>query len=369
MNQPIMKIALSGYYGFDNAGDEALLAAITSSLQRLQPEAEFVVFSGNPSKTSSLHGFRAVYHKNPLAVIHELCGCELLISGGGSIFQDITSPFSLPYYISVVVLAKLLRKPVVFYAQGVGPINRAFSRLLMRLVANRVDLITLRDSASSQFLYEMGIRRPPMLVTADPVFSLEPKASDQARIEGLLVSYGIGDQPLIGVAVRKWMALDGYQEILAKVLDGLAQRGYQIIFVPMSYPEDVTESLRVAGLMNRGAIVLDQHITSQEHLALIAHLELMIAMRLHALIFAANRGIPFAGISYDPKVDAFLNCFDQKPLSLELPDMTRQVDALLEDTNLQASIRLKSEELRSKAAQNARLALSLIKRDSSLSSE
>ena len=365
MNQPIMKIALSGYYGFDNAGDEALLAAITSSLLRLQPEAEFVVFSGNPDKTSSLHGFPAVYHKNPLAVIHELRGSELLISGGGSIFQDITSPFSLPYYISVVVLAKLLRKPVIFYAQGVGPINRSFSKLLMRLVANRVDLITLRDSASSRFLFEMGITAPPMLVTADPVFSLEPEANDQTRIRILLASHGTGRQPLIGVAVRKWRALDGYQQVLAEVLDELAQRGYQIIFVPMSYPDDVAESRRVAGLMNHDAIVLDQHITSQEHLALIAHLDLMIAMRLHALIFAANRGIPFAGISYDPKVDAFLGSFGQKPLPLEFSAMKQHIDSLLEDTNLQASIRLKAEDLRSKAAQNARLALSLIRRDSS----
>ncbi len=369
MNQPIMKIALSGYYGFDNAGDEALLAAITSSLLRLQPEAEFVVFSGNPGKTSSLHGFHAIYHKNPLAVIQELRGSELLISGGGSIFQDITSPLSLPYYISVVVLAKLLRKPVVFYAQGVGPINRSFSKLLMRLVANRVDLITLRDSASSRFLFEMGVSRPPMLVTADPVFSLEPESSDHTRINSLLASHGIGRQPLIGVAVRKWRALDGYQEILAKVLDDLARRGYQIIFVPMSFPEDVTESRRVAGLMNSEALVLDQHLTSQELLALIALLDLMIAMRLHALIFAANRGIPFAGISYDPKVDAFLGSFGQKPLPLEFSGMKQQVDGLLADADLQANIRLKAEDLRSKAAQNARLALSLIRRDSSLLSE
>ena len=40
-----MKIALSGYYGFDNAGDEALLSAITSTIKRLQPAARFVVLS------------------------------------------------------------------------------------------------------------------------------------------------------------------------------------------------------------------------------------------------------------------------------------------------------------------------------------
>lgn len=356
-----MKIALSGYYGFDNAGDEALLAAITSSIKRLQPDADFTVFSGNPGRTSSLHGFHALYHKNPLAVIRGLQDADLLISGGGSIFQDVTSSLSLPYYISVVALAKLLGKPVVFYAQGVGPINRPFSKFLMRLVANRVDLITLRDSASSRFLFEMGVNRPPLMVTADPVFSLRPEEKDETRVNALLASYGIEDQPLIGVAVRRWQALEGYQHRLAQLLDELARRGYRIIFVPMSYPEDIAESQRVAGLMQYSAVMMDQHLSSQEHLALIDHLQLMIAMRLHALIFAANRGIPFAGISYDPKVEAFLQSFDLVPLPKEPQGMQDHVDALLEDGDLQARIRSKAEDMRTKAVQNARLSLALVK--------
>lgn len=357
-----MKIALSGYYGFDNAGDEALLAAITSSISRLQPDADFTVFSGNPGQTSSLHGFHAAYHKNPLAVIRELRTADLLISGGGSIFQDITSALSLPYYIAVVALAKLLGKPVVFYAQGVGPINRPFSRFLMRLVANRVDLITLRDTASSRLLLEMGVNRPPLMVTADPVFSLQPDETDASWVKNLLASYGISGQSLVGVAVRHWPALEGYQSQLARLLDELVQRGHQVLFVPMSYPEDVGESRRVAGLMERDAVILDQHLTSQQHLALIDHMGLMIAVRLHALIFAANRGIPFAGIAYDPKVEAFLQSFGLVPLPQEYPGMKEQIDSLLEDSDLHARIRLRAEEMRTQAVQNAHLAIGLVKR-------
>ncbi len=357
-----MKIALSGYYGFDNAGDEALLAAITSSIKRLQANAEFVVFSGNPGKTSTLHGFRAVYYKNPLLVIRELRSSDLLISGGGSIFQDVTSAFSLPYYISVVALAKLFKKPVVFYAQGVGPINRSFSKILMRLIGNRVDLITLRDAASSQFLIEMGVTHPPLLVTADPVFSLQPDDADRIRIERLLKAYEITDRPLVGVAVRKWKTLEGYQPTLAQLLDELAARGFTIVFVAMSYPNDIAESKRVAKLMCQESIIIDEHLISQEHLALIDHMQLMIAMRLHALIFAANRGIPFAGISYDPKVESFLKSFGLEPLANDFAAMQDQVNFLLDDTNLQDYIRGRAEDMRTKAVQNARLALALVRK-------
>jgi polysaccharide pyruvyl transferase CsaB len=359
-----MKIALSGYYGFDNAGDEALLSAITSSIKRLRPSADFVVFSGCPEKTASLHGIRAVYHKNPWQVMQELLGADLLISGGGSIFQDVTSARSLPYYISVVALAKLLGKPVIFYAQGVGPINRRLSKFLMRLVGNRVDLITLRDEDSRQFLWDLGVTRPPLLVTADPVFSLEPGSTDQTKIDHLLKTIRSGDKPLIGVAVRKWQALEGYQERLAQLLDELALRGYQIIFIPMAYPDDVSESRRVLKLMREEAYVLDEHLRSQEHLALISHLDLMVAMRLHALIFSASRGIPFAGISYDPKVDAFLKLFGLRPLAPDYREMQAQIDKLLEDVTLQDKISTQAVEMRSKSEQNARLALSLVKCES-----
>ncbi len=357
-----MKIALSGYYGFDNAGDEALLSAITSSIKKLQPTADFVVFSGNPESTSALHGLKAVYHKNPLRVCRELIGSDLLISGGGSIFQDVTSARSLPYYISVVALAKLLGKPVIFYAQGVGPINRTSSKMLMRLVGNRVDLITLRDQESSRFLFQLGVTRPPLLVTADPVFALHPDAADEDKIERLLAARGLASQPLVGVAVRKWQALEGYQEHLARLLDDLSVRGYKVIFIPMAYPDDVAESHRVSSMMQMGSYVLDENLHSQEHLALIDRLDLMIAMRLHALIFAANRGIPMAGISYDPKVDAFLSSFNLQPLSDNYLEMKAQVDRLLADTDIQTEISRQAEEMRGKSAQNARLALSLIKK-------
>ena len=42
------KILISGYYGFANAGDEAMLTAIIESLRQVEKNVELTVLSGNP---------------------------------------------------------------------------------------------------------------------------------------------------------------------------------------------------------------------------------------------------------------------------------------------------------------------------------
>ncbi len=352
-----MKIALSGYYGFDNAGDEALLLAITSSIKAMAPKADFVVFSGNPARTTASHGLFAVYHKNPWRVLQQLWQCDLLISGGGSIFQDITSAQSLWYYIAVVALARLLGKPVMFYAQGVGPINLPLSKWLMRLVANRVNMISVRDRESAELLKKLGVVKPPILVTADPVFALKPSQADKRSVAGY-----IPDSPCIGVSVRPWPALEGYQIALARVLDQLAAQGYEILFLPMSWPEDVPESQRVITLMHHPATLLDKKLSSGQLLAVISQLKMVISMRLHALIFAATQGVRFAGISYDPKVESFLWQFALSPLPLDEEGMAAQIGQILNDSKMQQVVMETAAELHQRAQQNARLALNLVRR-------
>lgn len=355
-----MKIALSGYYGFDNAGDEALLLAISSSIKRLAPDSEFVVFSGCPAQTTQLHKMKAVYYMNPWVLIRELRSSDLLISGGGSIFQDVTSSRSILYYISVVALARLLRKPVVFYAQGVGPISRPFNRWLLGKVANRVNLITLRDNASRDFLQQIGVRRPPLQVTADPVFALQSDPADILEVQNLIPWASRQPARILGVSVRHWPALEGYQSELAQVLDDLHKQGFEILFIPMDYPEDIQASKKVMEYMRQPAHLLEQKLSTGQHLALISQLDLMLGMRLHALIFAASCEVPFAGISYDPKIDAFLSLFGQTPLPMTAKIMQEQIHSLLINAAEKDEMKKISRKMREQSEENACLVLQIL---------
>ena len=89
------KIVISGYYGFDNAGDEAVLSGILEMLGNLDIKADITVLSSNPEATSKLHyGITSVNRFGIVSLIKAISSADLVISGGGSLFQDVKHKFS-----------------------------------------------------------------------------------------------------------------------------------------------------------------------------------------------------------------------------------------------------------------------------------
>nr|WP_316046858.1 polysaccharide pyruvyl transferase family protein [Planococcus glaciei] len=105
-----MRIVLSGYYGFDNVGDEAILYAIIQSLKEYYPEIGIVVLSNKPEKTARTYGVEAVNRWNVAEVAKAIKAADGLISGGGSLLQDETGRKSIPYYAGVMKIAQFLKK-------------------------------------------------------------------------------------------------------------------------------------------------------------------------------------------------------------------------------------------------------------------
>jgi polysaccharide pyruvyl transferase CsaB len=298
--------------------------------------------------------------------VHCLHQCDLLISGGGSLLQDSTSTRNPFYYLAVIFLAKLMDKPIIVYAQGIGPLRNRLSRFLTAWLLNGVHLITVRDQSSKRDLQKMGVEAE-IMVTADPVLGLSSDSISDNSGREILARNGLKPDPeqkVLGVFIRAWEDSSFLVE-LVKACDLLSEDGWKIVFIPMQFPRDVVIAKETAKLMQEESLVLKELYSPAEILSITKNLNLVIGMRLHALIMAAVVGVPMIGLSYDPKVERFLQQIGQHCLisvkdlkAQNLVDMTSWV--VSHSSEISEDLSKNVQPLYKKAWQTARLAMNLL---------
>lgn len=359
-------VIISGYYGFDNSGDDAILKAIVKDLREMDNKIQISAFSNDPKSTEEVYGIKAYKRLNVFQVLKGISSSDMLISGGGSLLQDITSTRSILYYLTLINIAKIFKKAVIVYANGIGPISKKINRNLTRKILNKVDLITLRDFNSKKTLEEIGVQGN-MLVTSDPVFTLEP--SSQTRIDKIFKVEEIPtDKPLIGISVRNWKKSKNLVEVLSKTIEYIdSSYNVRTVLIPMHYPDDLEISIEIVKKTNSpNCYVIKNKYGVEDMMGIIKRLELIIAMRLHSLIYAATQAVPVIGLVYDPKVDGLLEMLDidakcnvEKVELVELCALVEQVWKNKE--KIKASLTDKKIEMREKALDNIKMALDILK--------
>ena len=359
-------VVMSGYYGFGNAGDDAILEAIQKAIHEASDDVSVTVLSNNPELTRRQYGLDSVPRFQMPKVYKALKHADALLSGGGSLLQDTTSTRSLLYYLSVIRCAQKLGKPVMLYANGIGPVRRADNRRRVKQVVENASLVTLRDHSSARELEDMGVKSDRMVVTADPVFHLDPASPERAK--ELLASAGLPEgKPFVAVSVRNWPDTGDFYTELARLCDHLKRHhGLEVLFLLMQREKDREPALRVREAMEEGSFILDEACTPTELMAVLGKARLCLAMRLHTLIFAARMAVPSLGLVYDPKVDSYLNELGLPAAghvnSFDGDEAILRTDALLADyDSVLERLKEKSAELTRAAGENERLLLELLK--------
>ena len=361
-----MKIVISGFYGLGNTGDEAILESIVDNLRDSLDAPDITVFSLSPKETAEQHNVKTVYrgwrHDNG-GKIKALREADLLISGGGGLLQDayptkfLFGP--LPYYLLIVLLAKLCRTKVMFFSQGIGPVTSKWGKTLMKL-ANLADFVTVRDQFSKDYLHNLGVTKPETVVTSDIVFAFKKK-HDTSCMDSINIR---GDERLVAVSMRPWFEHTKQFEQAAQILDELIeQRGVTPVFVPMEGHHDTNASEQVMSHMkNRDkCIMLGENFTPNQYLNFIGDCELTIGMRLHALIFSTIMGVPHIGLSYDKKVESLLKRSGMWEYSADLMEidpekLTANAIKMLDDREAYSAIVQKNAEImRKEAVRNVEL--------------
>lgn len=299
------KIVISGYYGFKNLGDEAILHALLQEIRNWEEDLELLVLSGDPGFTSRTHGVAGA-HRWPLSRVKEaLENCDIFLTGGGSLLQDKTGFKSIPYYLGLTDLARRKGARNALICCGIGPISRPYLKWFARWQLGKMDFLSVRDSFSRELLQEIGVQQEPHLIP-DPVFLLPPTdtggggdkcfggelPSPRSRIiiapRSLPGAAGLNPDPWIDLCTRLQQELEG-----------------ELVLWPLHSGED-RELCGAISSHLQGITVMENSYSIPHNLEMLQAADLIIGVRLHALIMGAVAGASLLGISYDPKVKSLL---------------------------------------------------------------
>ncbi len=364
------EILVSGYYGFKNSGDDALLMSIIEDLKKYKESPNIVVLSANPKETNRVYRVKAINRLNFFSILKHMKKADMLISGGGTLIQDSTSTKSLWYYLTVIALAKKKKLKVMLYSNGIGPLHRAKNRERTRKTLNNADLITLRDDKSYETLRSIGVTEPPTLITADPALSLD--VADEQRGRAILAAAGVpADRRLLGISLRRCPAVKpGFEDKMARALDyAVGKYGFYPVFLPMQASKDLAISQTVARKMRNSAAVLETGGSVTDMVSAVKCMNMCIGMRLHMLIYSAINSIPLIGLEYDPKIKSFME-YTHQSLRIDVSGLeTEKLEAMIdrcvaEYGAIKDDLKENYERLREKALENGRLAIELYEKGS-----
>lgn len=324
------RFVLSGYFGFKNFGDEAILSVLVQKLQDLNHK--ITVISSDPKYTiSKFKNIRSVYTFDLSAIFNAILRSDYLISGGGSLLQDTTSFKSLIYYLLVIFIGLFLRKKVIIFAQGIGPINNNIGKFLTKTLLKRCHYVSVRDLKSFELLKSWDIDAE---LLCDPIFSTKVN-NDSAK------------ENKVAIQLRdfKTMNEDFIDRLAGKVASEFSDKKIEIYSFQDTIDLDVCKRFEKSlKLLNPDlSIELYANLTDNEIIQRISKAEYLIAMRFHAIIIGLLAEVKTLGINYDIKVEKIANEFNLPLIDLHT-NFTNQFSELKsqDTTEAQAKVSFKN---------------------------
>lgn len=297
------RVVLSGYFGFKNFGDEAILSVLINKLQN--DKHRITVISSNPQYTKSQYKhIRSVQTFNIPDIFAAIRKSDVLISGGGSLLQDVTSLKSLFYYLFIIFLGLFLHKDVIIFAQGIGPINNKFGELLTQTLLKNCKYVSVRDEKSLELLKSWGIKAD---LLCDPIFSTQIPDNKKTNT--------------VAVQLRDFQTMneDFIDRLAQKISKEFSDKNIEIYSFQDAIDLEVCQKFEKAVNMLNPSIktTLYSNLTNSEIINNLAKAEYLVGMRFHAIIIGLLAKCKILAINYDIKVEKLAKEFDLPIIDLK----------------------------------------------------
>lgn len=310
----MVKAVISGYYGYKNFGDETILKVLTEHLKTLN--CNITVISSDTEYTKTEYNVNSIKTFDIKSIINTINEADILISGGGSLLQDVTSFKSLAYYSLIIAIAVLFNKKIIIFAQGIGPLNKKISQILVKHLLKHGSYISVRDENSLKLLNSWNIDAE---LVSDPVFSLNIKNAEKSDT--------------VGIQLREFKSLN-YTLLnkLAQLINNkFSHLKVEIYSLQKSMDFEVAENFRK--LLNQINPDIKTEIVSENIIERISKLKFFFAMRYHAIVTALKAGVKTCAINYDIKVEKLAKDAQIPMISMNAEENFEKIYRQLENTD------------------------------------
>jgi len=401
------RILLSGTFCSLNKGDAAMELGAYRALKSAIPDSEITILTPYPEiDRQTYNGLRLCEssRRQPLKALglliravlwralkqsglllsspelEEYRRADVLVDLSGDTLTEDYGIKSFLSHLFPILVALSLERPVVLCAQTIGPFS--VTRPLAKWILNRVALITAREELTLSYLQRIGIARPPLRLTADVAFLLDP--AEPERVDDILAHEGIGeaDAPLVGITVSRLLGHrftpgdpGRFEALMADLVDSLIERmGVTVVLVshvlgPGDERDDrVMASSLYRKVRNKGKTRLIAGDYRPEELkGVIGRFELFLGLRMHANIAALSMGVPTLAVAYSRKTLGIMKAVGQERWvcdvrTLTLRALTDRVEALWSQRQkVRNDLLARTATIRQQAMENAMLVKELLR--------
>lgn len=315
-------ILISGWYGYGNVGDEAILRSMLDSIKEEFHNCNITVLSYNTQHTKQLHkvesmpqfpiglksAIKSILSRKLFKSINAVKKCDVLIMGGGGFLSDWQPevPFG---WLKQMVVAKLFGKKTMLYAIGAGPFNTYKGKHIVKFIINRyVDLATVRDRQSKEWLLKCGVNESKVTLTADPAINLKMNYNSSlfdCCVNDKKINIGLVFTPYLSKTNQ--IKYNSLTNDLIKYLNWFySNSDLNITMIPFQQSIDYDYNTFLIKEANIDVKVLDFDCGIDLVCKLIKKMDFIVSFRLHGNILAACLRIPFIPIIYHHKTFGFL---------------------------------------------------------------
>lgn len=240
----------------------------------------------------------------------DLAGCDVVLLIGGTTFAD-SMWYKVPWNVLAALPAYLLKRPVLFLSQTIGPLHNAFNRLCAKWTFRRARHVHGRGKTSARYAAELDVCSASYW--PDLSFSMDVPSWDSLvssvpllqQCEDFITRLqrrpvGICPNTIVLDKCRKKGI--PYISFLRDIITELFDRGYAPILIPHSY-RPLTTGMHnndralckavLEGLPKEiGIFYVDADLNSRQLRSLVGRLHLLIASRFHSMVSALSQGVP-----------------------------------------------------------------------------